>query len=59
MALQVKTEIKLITYKGLDAGSVTHVKKSTPMGATFTPTEIAALSGQYLTYTYDINTTRC
>lgn len=56
MALQVKTEIKLIAYKGLDAGSVVHVKKSTGMGATFTPTEIAALSGQYLTYTYNINT---
>lgn len=56
MALQVKTEIKLITYKGLNEGKVDHVKKSTGMGATFTPTEIAALSGQYITYTYDIDT---
>lgn len=55
MALQVKTEIKLITYKGLDVGNITHIKKSTGMGATFTPTEIAALSGQYITYTYSIN----
>jgi len=55
MALQVKTEIKLITYKGLNEGKVDHVKQSTGMGASFTPTEIAALSGQYITYTYAIN----
>lgn len=57
MALQVKTEIKLITYKGLNEGKVDHIKQSTGMGASFTPTEIAALSGQYITYTYDINMT--
>ena len=56
MALQVKTEIKLITYKGLVAGNIDHVRKATALGATFTPSEIAALSGQYVSYTYDINT---
>lgn len=57
MALQVKTEIKLIAYKGLALGSVSHVKKATPMGATFTSADIAAMSNQYITYTYDIDTT--
>ena len=56
MALQVKTEIKLIAYKGLALGNVAHVKKSTSMGAIFTPADIAAMSNQYITYTYDINT---
>lgn len=56
MALQVKTEIKLIAYKGLNAGNIAHVKKSTGMGAVFSAAEISALTGQYLTYTYDIDT---
>lgn len=56
MALQVKTEIKLIAYDALKTASIIHAKKATPMGATFSAAEIAALSGQYITDTYDINT---
>lgn len=56
MALQVKTEIKLIAYDGLKSASIAYLKKSTPMGATFSSTEIAALSNQYIVDTYDINT---
>lgn len=56
MALQVKTEIKLITYKGLDEGALTYTRQSTPMGPVFSADEIKAMSNQYVTYTYDINT---
>jgi len=56
MALQVKTEIKLISYNALQAAAIAHVKKATPMGPKFTTDEIKGLKDQYLTYTYDINT---
>lgn len=56
MALQVKTEIKLISYVGLDTAAIAYEKKSTPLGATFTEAEIDAMDNQYLKYTYAINT---
>lgn len=56
MALQVKTEIKLITYKGLDYLASDYEKRSDAMGPQFTAAEIPALGSAYITYTYDINT---
>lgn len=56
MALQVKTEIKLISYNGLDNAAIAYEKKAEAMGPSFTPEQISALTGHYLTLTYDIDT---
>lgn len=60
MALQVKTEIKLITYNALDTSltnyaAIIYAKKSEAMGPSFTAEQISSLTGQYLTLTYDID----